>query len=230
MLSDVGTGSDDTSDPEGDGSETDGGSGTTSNSETTEGQATCDGPAREDTGAEMAGDRDTDEADTGEDPPARYARLDRIPTGGSGNSLWEWTEAKSPARVALNYIVIVLCRILPSLRAKNWLLRRIGVTVGRGAAWGLESTPDVFWPERITVESDAIIGYDATLLCHEFLQDEYRVGDIRVGERAMLGAGVVVLPGVEIGADAQVAANSLVAQDVPPGATVAGVPAQEVDR
>jgi acetyltransferase-like isoleucine patch superfamily enzyme len=126
----------------------------------------------------------------------------------------------------LNYVVILVCRVSPSLKLKNWLLRRLGMTVGEGVAWGLESTPDVFWPEHITVEDDAIIGYDATLLCHEFLQDEYRTGEVVVGERAMIGAGAVVLPGVEIGADAQVAANSLVAGDVPAGETVAGVPAE----
>jgi acetyltransferase-like isoleucine patch superfamily enzyme len=130
----------------------------------------------------------------------------------------------------LNYVVIVLCRISPSLRLKCWLLRHIGVTVGESVSWGLESTPDVFWPDRITVEDHAIVGYDATLLCHEFLQDEYRVGEVVVGERAMIGAGAVVLPGVEIGAGAQVAANSLVAEDVPPETTVAGVPATPISE
>jgi maltose O-acetyltransferase len=162
--------------------------------------------------------------------PTRHDRLDRHATPGEGNSLWQWTDAKSPLRVAFNYVAIVLARVSPSLRVKNWLLRSIGVTVGARVSWGLESTPDVFWPERITVEDDAIVGYDATLLCHEFLQDEYRTGDVVVGERAMIGAGAVVLPGVRIGADAQVAANSLVADDVPEGATVAGVPAEPVDR
>jgi len=95
---------------------------------------------------------------------------------------------------------------------------------------GLESTPDVFWPERITVEDDAIIGYDATLLCHEFLQDEYRLGDVVVEDRAMIGAGAIVLPGVTVGEGARVAANSLVAEDVPPGTTVAGVPAEVVSQ
>ncbi|GAA3867782.1 acyltransferase [Haloarcula argentinensis] len=126
----------------------------------------------------------------------------------------------------VNYVVILVCRISPSLRLKNWLLSHLGVTVGDGVAWGLESTPDVFWPELITVEDHAIIGYDATLLCHEFLQDEYRTGEVVVGERAMIGAGAIVLPGVEIGPGAQVAANSLVTDDVPPETTVAGVPAE----
>ena len=161
---------------------------------------------------------------------SRFDRLDRHPTVGPLNSLQYWTEAKSPLRVALNYALIWLIRISPSLRLKNWLLARLGVDCGPGVSWGLEATPDVFWPERITLGEDAIVGYDATLLCHEFLQDEYRLGDVQVGDRAMIGAGAVVLPGVEIGADAQIAANSLVAEDVPPGVTVAGVPAEPLDR
>jgi acetyltransferase-like isoleucine patch superfamily enzyme len=160
----------------------------------------------------------------------RHPRLDRHPTPGPLNSLQYWTEAKHPVRVMLNYVVVLVVRISPSLRLKSWLLRRLGATVGTGVSWGLEATPDVFWPELITLEDHAIVGYDATLLCHEFLQAEYRTGEIVVGERAMIGAGAVVLPGVEIGAGAQVAANSLVAEDVPDGATVAGVPAREISR
>ena len=161
---------------------------------------------------------------------SRTDRLERHPTGGARNSLWSWPDAKSPLAVVRNYVVIVLARVCPSLRLKNWLLRRIGVTVGAGVSWGLESTPDVFWPERIAVGDDAIVGYDATLLCHEFLRDEYRLGDVVVGEGAMIGAGAVVLPGVTIGEGARVAANSLVADDVPAETTVAGVPAEVVSR
>lgn len=157
---------------------------------------------------------------------SRHDRLTRYPTPGRANSLWHWPDARHPLRIVVNYIAIVLARHSPSLRVKNRLLRAIGVTVGTGVSWGLESTPDVFWPDLITVEDDAIIGYDATLLCHEFLQEEYRTGPVRVGERAMIGAGAVVLPGVEIGADARVAANSLVREDVPSGATAVGVPAE----
>jgi maltose O-acetyltransferase len=169
----------------------------------------------------------TDEHDRAD---SRHNRLTRHPTGGRGNSLMRWTDAKSPVTVTRNYAVVLLARVSPSLRLKNRLFRALGMTVGDGVAWGLESTPDVFWPELITIEDDAIVGYDATLLCHEFLQEEYRTGAVHVGERAMIGAGAVVLPGVRIGAGAQVAANSLVDRDVPAGETVAGVPARAVSR
>jgi acetyltransferase-like isoleucine patch superfamily enzyme len=159
---------------------------------------------------------------------ARHDCLDVHPTPGWRNSLWHWTDAKTPWRIMYNYVLVLIARIAPSLRVRNWALRRIGITVERGVSWGLEATPDVFWPELITLGEDAIVGYDVTLLCHEFLQDEYRTGGVVVGERAMVGAGAVVLPGVDIGADARVAANSLVADDVPAGVTVAGVPATQM--
>ncbi|MFB6267428.1 MAG: DapH/DapD/GlmU-related protein [Halodesulfurarchaeum sp.] len=158
----------------------------------------------------------------------RHDRLTRHATSGPANSLRHWREAKPPHVVARNYAAIVVARRSPSLRLKNWLYRRLGMTVGAGVSFGLEATPDVFFPELITVEDHAIVGYDATLLCHEFLQEEYRTGPVRVGERAMVGAGAIVLPGVHIGAGAKVAANSLVDSDVPPDTTVAGVPAEPV--
>lgn len=142
----------------------------------------------------------------------------------------QWPSVKSRGVVARNYAAVVIARRSPSLRLKNWLFRRLGMTVGTGVSWALESTPDVFFPELITIEDHAIVGYDATLLCHEFLQDEYRTGPVHVGERAMVGAGAIVLPGVEIGEQAQVAANSLVTADVPAGETVAGVPAEPLDE
>lgn len=162
--------------------------------------------------------------------PDRYDRLTRHEIEGPRNSLVQWPAVRSPVRVAIQYLVILVIRVSPSVRLKNWLLRRLGATVGTGVALGLEATPDVFFPDRIELEDNVIIGYDATILCHEFLQDEYRVGPVRVGERAMIGAGAIVLPGVDIGAEAQIAANSLVVEDVPAGETVAGVPAEPVDH
>jgi acetyltransferase-like isoleucine patch superfamily enzyme len=174
---------------------------------------------------------DDAQSPTGQAPsPDRYDRLERTPTPGERNSLWHWPEAKTFFQVARNYILTWIVRVSSSLERKNWVLRRLGVTVGDNVAWGLEATPDVFWPERITLGENVIVGYDATILCHEFLQDEYRVGDVVIGDRAMIGAGAVILPGVEIGHDAQVAANSLVTDDVPPETTVAGIPAEPLDR
>jgi len=51
---------------------------------------------------------------------------------------------------------------------------------------------------------------------------------ITIGDNVWLGGGVVVCPGVTIGADTVVGAGSVVLRDVPAGVLVAGVPARVV--
>ncbi len=125
---------------------------------------------------------------------------------------------------------MALARITPSFRVKNWLYRRMGITVGDHASVGLEATMDIFFPELIEIGEDAIIGYDSTVLCHEFLVDEYRTGPVVIEDRVSIGANVTILPGVTIGEGATVSAHSLVNRDVPAGAFYGGVPARELER
>jgi acetyltransferase-like isoleucine patch superfamily enzyme len=53
---------------------------------------------------------------------------------------------------------------------------------------------------------------------------------IWIGTEVWIGRGVTVLGGVTIGNGATVGANAVVTHDVLPGATVAGVPAREINR
>jgi acetyltransferase-like isoleucine patch superfamily enzyme len=129
-------------------------------------------------------------------------------------------------RVARNFVVIYLCRYLPSLRAKNMLYRSLGVRVGPRTAAGLSATLDIFFPELITIGDNTIVGYDSVILTHEYLRDELRTGPVVVGRDVVIGAGCTVLPGVVIGDGAVVSAHSLVNKDVAPDAVVGGVPAR----
>jgi len=153
-------------------------------------------------------------------------RLTEYPGPAGENSLWRWWQKTSPFKVIRNFIVIWFCRYCPSLRLKNLLYRSIGMKVGRGVAAGLCATFDVFFPELITLADGVIIGYNAVILCHEFLADALRTGPVVIGARALIGANCTILAGVEIGAGATVSAMSLVNRDVPPGAMVGGVPAR----
>lgn len=144
------------------------------------------------------------------------------------NSLGYWYKAVNPLKVVVNFLVIYLCKYLPFLSVKNWLYRRLGVKVGRDVSFALAATIDVFYPQLVTVGDNSILGYNCTVLCHEFLINEYRTGEVVIGKNVMVGANSTILPGICIGDGAVIAAGALVCKDVLPGVMVAGVPARIV--
>ena len=145
------------------------------------------------------------------------------------NSMLYWHKVKNPLRICFNYLIICICRVLPSLSLKRWLLRRLGIKIGKNVSFGLESTVDVFFPELIEIGDNTIIGYRTTILTHEFLIDELRIGEVKIGKNVMIGTNCVILPGVKIGDNAIVAAYSLVNRDVPANTFVGGVPAKIIE-
>lgn len=151
--------------------------------------------------------------------------MTRYPSG-EVNSLWLWRTQVPMWRVVRNFVVIYVCRYLPSLSWKNALYRSLGVHVGPRTAFGLSATLDIFYPQLISIGDNTIVGYDSIILAHEYLRDELRTGPVVIGRDVVIGAGCTVLPGVVIGDGAVVSAKSLVNKDVPAGAVVGGVPAR----
>jgi UDP-2-acetamido-3-amino-2,3-dideoxy-glucuronate N-acetyltransferase len=56
--------------------------------------------------------------------------------------------------------------------------------------------------------------------------DDWQCGATRIGTGASLGAGVVILPGLSVGAWAMIGAGAVVTADVPPHGLVVGNPAR----
>jgi len=147
------------------------------------------------------------------------------------NSLWYWPKVVSPLKVIKNFIIIQICRYSPSFRLKNFLYRRfLGTQVGEYASVGLMVMFDIFFPEKIKIGNNVIIGYNSTILCHEFLRHEYRLGNVIIEDNVTIGANTTVLPGVTIGKGAIVSACSLVNRDVPPNTFVGGIPARAIKK
>ncbi|EJR69250.1 DapH/DapD/GlmU-related protein [Bacillus cereus] len=151
-------------------------------------------------------------------------RTTRYPVSGE-NSLWNVYKTVSFWKVMKNFIIIQIARYTPFLSVKNWLYRTfLRMKVGKKTSFALMVMPDIMFPEKITVGENSIIGYNTTLLAHEYLIREYRLGEIVIGNEVMIGANVTILPGVKIGDGATVSAGTLVHRDVPSGAFVGGNP------
>jgi acetyltransferase-like isoleucine patch superfamily enzyme len=148
----------------------------------------------------------------------------RYPVEGA-NSLWHVYKTVPFWKVVRNFIVIQLARYTPFLGIKNWLYRMfLGIKVGEQTSFALMVMLDVMFPEKICVGRNTVIGYNTTILAHEYLIKEYRLGPVSIGSEVMIGANSTILPGVTIGDGAIVSAGTLVHKDVPAGAFVGGNP------
>lgn len=141
------------------------------------------------------------------------------------NSLWHIYKTVPFWKVAKNFLVIQTARYTPFLPMKNWLYKTfLHMKIGEHSSFALMVMPDVMFPEKITVGKNSVIGYNTTILAHEYLIKEYRLGEVVIGDEVLIGANSTILPGVTIGDGAIISAATLVNRDVPPGVFAGGNP------
>jgi acetyltransferase-like isoleucine patch superfamily enzyme len=151
-------------------------------------------------------------------------RTDRYPVSGA-NSLWQVYKTVSFWKVFKNVLIILIGRFIPFMPLKNWLYRTfLGMDIGSYTSLAFMVMVDIMFPEKIKIGQNSIIGYNTTILAHEYLVEEYRLGNVEIGNEVMIGANSTILPGVKIGDRAVVAAGTVVHKDVPEGCFVGGNP------
>ena len=100
-----------------------------------------------------------------------------------------------------------------------------GVVIGEFVRIGAHC----FIPEGVTIENDCFIGPGTV-----FTNDRYPPGGkeawkpIFVRKKASIGAGSVILPGIEIGRGAMIGAGTVVTRNIPAGWRVVGNPARRI--
>jgi acetyltransferase-like isoleucine patch superfamily enzyme len=138
-------------------------------------------------------------------------------------------------------VVYRASRIGDRFHAGHGALVREGCAIGDDVSVGSHSTVEFqvtlangvrlhsgcFVPEHSVLDEGAWLGPGVIVTNSRYPNrpdSKARLEGVRIGVRAVVGAGAVLLPGVTIGAGATVGAGAVVVRDVPDGATVAGNP------
>lgn len=131
------------------------------------------------------------------------------------------------SKVFRQTVLIEIARFIPVLPLKLWIYRAcLGMKIGKKTAFAYKVMPDVLYPELIQIGDNCVIGYNTTILTHEFLVSEYRIGEVVIGNNTLIGANSTILAGVTIGNNVRVGAGTIVSKDIPDNALAFGNPMQ----
>lgn len=141
-------------------------------------------------------------------------------------NLFEYRRSRpiSQSRIRLRKLLIPCIQFIPAWRLRTRMWQWCGAKIDSSVWIARTAVLDDEALELITIEEGVRISYGVMLITHSDLDKE--VGPIHIGQQAWIGAGAVILPGVNIGQYAVVGAAALVNKDVPPDVRVAGVPAK----
>ena len=132
---------------------------------------------------------------------------------GDGTQIWQYCVILPGARIGNN------CNINSHCFIENDVVIGDNVTVKCG----------VYLWDGLTIEDNVFIGPNATFANDKFPRSKnYPAAFLRTSVRrgASIGAGAVILPGLEIGEGATVGAGAVVTKSVPANAVVMGNPAR----
>lgn len=166
----------------------------------------------------------------------------RIPIVGDDNEL---LARRSDTHVALGVGDPKLRRILhqrfkanarlrfPNLVHPNVVWERDSATIGEGniICAGCVLTTDVAIGDGNYVNLTCTVGHEVIIGDYCVINPGANIsGRVRICDACLIGTGATILQGITIGKNACVGAGAVVTKDVPPDATVVGVPAKVVGR
>jgi len=132
-----------------------------------------------------------------------------------------------------HFVNLYGCNVGAGTRIGSFVEVQRGVSIGQRC----KISSHTFVCEGVTIEDEVFVGHGVMFINDRRPRATSEDGQLlgsdgwtseatRVCRRASIGSGAVILCGVTIGEGALIGAGGVVTQDVPAGATVAGVPAR----
>lgn len=136
-----------------------------------------------------------------------------------------------------NFVNLYGCEIGDGSKIGSFVEIQKGARIGRHC----KISSHTFICEGVTVEDEVFIGHGVQFINDKYpratteggalqTDSDWRVEPTRVEHGASIGTGATILGNVRIGARAIVGAGAVVTRDVPPGAIVAGNPARIIRK
>ena len=136
-----------------------------------------------------------------------------------------------------NFVNLYGCEIGDNTRIGSFVEIQKGARVGRNC----KVSSHTFICEGVTVEDEVFIGHNVSFINDNYpratrpdgaLQTgaDWEVVPTHVGRGASIGTGATILAGIRVGERAVVGAGAVVTKDVPSGAIVAGNPARIIKQ
>jgi acetyltransferase-like isoleucine patch superfamily enzyme len=142
-----------------------------------------------------------------------------------GKSSQVWIKKKSRISVVKNWVLSWFASRTPG-NSNQFFYKLMGVKIGKNVQIMPDLRMDIFFPELIEISDNVVIGQETFIACHEFNITEFRYGKIKIGKNVLIGARTFILPGVTIGDNSMVSANSTIYKDVPANSLAFGSPLQ----
>lgn len=119
---------------------------------------------------------------------------------------------------------------LPALiHPKTAVGSHVDIEAGTVFLQNIAVSPLARFDAHVYVSINAGIGHDTHVGEYVSIMPSVAIsGDVVIGPDVLVGSNATILEGVKIGRGAVIAAGAVVLKDVPPGATMAGVPAKQI--
>ncbi len=133
------------------------------------------------------------------------------------------------------YLMLFGMSLLPFSVMRVGILRLCGVRVGRGCYVGFNVICDTNFPELIHIGNDVTISHNCILMAHTGTPCDSPLGKlykvrakIEIGDGAWIGAGSLLLPGVNVASHCMVGAGSVVTKSTDQHSLWAGNPCRRI--